>query len=287
MQVYKGLSREDIEAQYFLRDLRPSYEVTDIPQWLERSKRFVESAEASLDIEYGPRERNKLDFFPAKQAGGSFVLYIHGGYWQRGDKSVYSFLAEPLVEHGVSVALMNYQMCPDVRISEIAPQARLAVCWLWRHAGELGISRDSFNVMGQSAGGHLTVEMLFTHWTDEGDDLPRDLIAAGVAVSGIYDFEPILYCSENGGLRMDGDEARAVSPIYREPATDAPLLISYGTQEPPDMRRQSRDFFETFRERCPRMECLPVPGADHFDTVNALGDAGSELFSRALEFIGG
>ena len=111
MKVYKGLSREDIEAQYFLRGLRPDYEVTDIPDWLERSKRFVGYADAKLDIAYGPRERNKLDFFPAKPNGAGFVLYIHGGYWQRGDKSVYSFLAEPLVRRGFSVALMNY---PDV-----------------------------------------------------------------------------------------------------------------------------------------------------------------------------
>ena len=287
MEVYKGLSREDLEAQYFLRGLRPSYETTDIPRWLERSQRFVESADGSLDIEYGPRERNKLDFFPAKQTGGGFVLFIHGGYWQRGDKSVYSFLAEALVNDGVSVALMNYQMCPDVRMSEIAPQARLAVAWLWRHAGELGISRDNFNVMGHSAGGHLTVEMMFTDWTAEGDDLPPDLLSAGVAVSGVYDFEPILYCSENDGLRMDASEARLVSPIYRELVTEAPLLISYGLREPPDMRRQSEDFFKKFRGRNNSLECLPVPDADHFDTVSVLGDPQSELCTRAREFISG
>ena len=284
MKVYKGLSHEDIETQYFLRGLRPDYEVTDIPDWLEQSKRFVESTDATLDIEYGPRERNKLDFFPAKQNGAGFVLYIHGGYWQRGDKSVYSFLAEPFVRRGFSVALMNYQMCPDVRLSEIAPQARLAVAWLWRHAHELGISRDNFNAMGHSAGGHLTVEMMFTDWTREGDNLPRDLLHAGVAISGIYDFEPILYCSENDGLRLDADEARTVSPIYREPATDAPQLIAYGMKEPPEMQRQSNDFVATFQDQSTRMESLPVPGADHFDTVSVLGDDTSVLFSRALEF---
>ena len=285
MKVYKGLSREDIEAQYFLRGLRPDYEVTDIPDWLERSKRFVGYADAKLDIAYGPRERNKLDFFPAKPNGAGFVLYIHGGYWQRGDKSVYSFLAEPLVRRGFSVALMNYQMCPDVRLSDIAPQARLAVAWLWRHANELGISRDNFNAMGHSAGGHLTVEMMFTDWPREADDLPRDLLHAGVAVSGIYDFEPILYCSENDGLRLDAVEARAVSPIYRAPVTDAPHLVAYGMEEPPDMRRQSNDFAAKFHGHGARMEALPVPGADHFDTVTALGDETNVLFARALEFI--
>ena len=48
--------------------------------------------------------------------------------------------------------------------------------------------RNNFNIMGHSAGGHLTTEMLFTDWTCESDDLPRDLLHAALAVSGIYDF---------------------------------------------------------------------------------------------------
>ena len=285
MKVYKGLSVEDIEAQYFLRGLRPDYEVSDVPGWLARSRRFVESADAKLDIVYGSRERNTLDLFPAGEGGAGFILYIHGGYWQRGDKSVYRFVAEPFVRRGFSVALMNYQMCPDVRMAEIAPQARLAVAWLWRNAGELGIRRDNFNVMGHSAGGHLTVEMLFTDWSAEGGDLPRGLLHAGVAVSGIYDFEPILHCSENRGLRLDAEEARIVSPIHREPATGAPHLVAYGVKEPPDMQRQSRDYAARFEGSSPRLECLPVPNADHFDTVNVLADETSELFSRALSLL--
>ena len=284
MKVYKGLGVEEIEAQYFLRGLRPDYEVSDVPGWLARSTRFVESADVKLDVVYGPRERNTLDFFPAG-GGAGFILYIHGGYWQRGDKSVYRFVAEPFVRSGFSVALMNYQMCPDVRVAEIAPQARLAVAWLWRNADELGIRRDNFNVMGHSAGGHLTVEMLFTDWSAEGDDLPRGLLHAGVAVSGIYDFEPILHCSENRGLRLDAEEARIVSPIHREPATDTPHLVAYGMKEPPDMQRQSRDYAARFEGSSTRLECLPVPDADHFDTVNVLADETSELFSRALSFL--
>jgi arylformamidase len=285
MEVYKGLTREELQAQYYLRALRPDYEVTVIPDWLDESKRFVDTANGTLDIEYGPRPRNKLDFFPGQGKDTGFVLYIHGGYWQRGDKSVYSFLARPFVERGFSVAVMNYQMCPDVRISEIAPQARLAVGWLWSHSKELGISRDNFNIFGHSAGGHLTTEMMFTDWTREAEDLPKDLIHAGVSVSGIYDFEPILYCTENEGLKMDAEEARTVSPIYRTPATDAPHLISFGLEEPPDMRRQSNDFFDKFKHASTRMECLPVPDVDHFDVVNVLRDEDSEIFAQVLDFV--
>ena len=160
-----------------------------------------------------------------------FLLYIHGGYWQRGDKSIFSFVAEPFVRQGVSVALINYNLCPGVRFSEIAPQVRRAVAWLWQNATELSISRENFCVMGHSAGGHLTVEMMSTDWTSEAGDLPRELIKTVIALSGIYDLEPIRFVSENGGLGLDAAEAQAVSPIHRGPATDAPQLIAYGELE--------------------------------------------------------
>lgn len=286
MSVYKGLDREEIEAQYFLRGTRPGYEERDIPRWLARSQQFRERSKGQLDLVYGPQQRNTLDVFQAEEAEtgqAGLIFYIHGGYWQRGDKSVYSFIAEPFVKRGFHVALMNYQMCPDVRMSEIAPQARLAVTWLWRNADSLGFDRDHFTVMGHSAGGHLTIEMMATDWTTEGADLPSDLVKSGIAVSGIYDFEPILYCSENGGLCMDETEAHAVSPIHRMPPTTAPILIAHGMNEPSDMHRQSQEMYECIKTSNRQAECFSVPRADHFETVDVLADPASELHARALK----
>ena len=280
--VYKGLTRDEIEAQYFLRGTRPDYQSRMIPDWIERSARFRKQAECSLDISYGPRERNRLDFFPANSPVKGFVLYIHGGYWQRGDKSVYSYIAAPYTKRGFSVALMNYHMCPEVALSQIAPQARLAVAWLWRNAEVLGISRDNFNVMGHSAGGHLTAEMLLTDWRDVDAGMPLDLIHSAVALSGIYDLEPILHCSENDGLRLSVEEAARASPVHRRLVSAAPQLIAYGVNEPPDMHRQSIDYCKTFRSQGAEIELYAIPSADHFDVCNVIADEGSELFSKCM-----
>ena len=279
-KVYKGLTRSDLEVQYMLRNTRPGYEEKDIPRWLEQSELFRAKANGRLDLTYGPRPRNKLDFFAPKGLPVGLVFYIHGGYWQRGDKLVYSFIAEPFVRRGYSVAVMNYQMCPDVRLIEIAPQARNAIKWLWRNAEELGIMRNIFNIMGHSAGGHLTAEMLFTDWTCESDDLPRDLLHAAVAVSGIYDFEPILFCSENEGLRMDDAEAKAASMTYRQPSVDIPHIVAYGLNEPTDMHRQSHSYAKTFEDDFSSLEIIAIDGADHFETIDIMIDEDSDIFNR-------
>ena len=38
------------------------------------------------------------------------------------------------------------------------------------------------------------------------------------------------------------------------------------------------------QERITRLECLAVPNADHFETVDVLADEKSELFVRAMEY---
>ena len=285
MPVYKGMTKDEIEAQYFLRGTRPDYQSTMIPDWIERSTHFRKQVECSLDISYGPGERNRLDFFPANSPIQGFVLYIHGGYWQRGDKSVYSYIAAPYTRRGFAVALMNYHMCPEVSLSEIAPQARLAVAWLWRNADVLGIPRNNFNVMGHSAGGHLTAEMLVSDWRGVDAGMPLDFIHSAVALSGIYDLEPILHCSENAGLRLNAEEAVRVSPIRRQLVSAAPQLIAYGCHEPTDMHRQSIDYCDTFRSQGAQMELYAIPSADHFDVCNVIADERSELFSKCMAIL--
>jgi len=286
IEVSRGLTAEEIEAQYALRKLRPSYEKEMVPGWLSRSAAFRASHPgARIDLAYGPGPRDRFDLFPAERPKGPFLVYIHGGYWQRGDKSVYSILARPMLEAGIDVALVNYGLCPTVRLTEIAPQVRRAVAHLWRQARTLGCGRERFCVMGHSAGGHLAAEMMATDWAAEGPDLPAGLIDAGLPFSGIFDFEPILHCSENGGMRMDEAEARGGSTIRRCMPTDAPQLVTWGADETPDWRRQSEDYVARFRTPSRRIEAYVVPGADHFDVVDVLADPASELVARARALI--
>ena len=284
--VCRGLSAGEIERQYALRKLRPSYEATMVPGWLERSAAFrAEHPGARIDLAYGPGLRDRFYLFPAADPKGPFLVYIHGGYWQRGDKSVYSILARPFTDAGIDVALVNYDLCPAVPASAIAPQVRRGVAHLWRSARELGCPRTRFCVMGHSAGGHLTAEMMATRWREEAGDLPVAMIDAGLPLSGIFDFEPILHCSENGGMKMDAAVAAEISTIHRAMPTDAPQLVAWGENETPDWRRQSLDYVERFATAQRSVETFIVPGADHFDVVDVLADADSALTARAQALI--
>lgn len=286
MKVWNEFTAEELEHQYNMRLARSDYETGVIPDWMEQSARVRDTLSCQLDLPYGAGERERLDFFPVAQpASAPVLIYFHGGYWQRGDKSVYSFLARPFVENGVSVILVNYNLCPTVALHEITAQARRAVAWVWHNAGKLGIPADQIHVMGHSAGGHLTGMMMATDWTALDPRLPRDVVKSGIPISGLFELEPLRFTTINNAVGLGQEQAEDQSPINHPPATDAPQLVVCGGAEPSEFHRQSDDYVRRFSTDTRVMGRYTVPGCDHFDEIYQLGDAESEFFQQALALI--
>jgi len=279
LTFHESLSPEELEAQYNLRAGRPDYDVTVIPDWTARSEAARARLAGRTDIRYGAGEKQKLDLFTCGDAAAPVLVYIHGGYWQRGDKSVYSFLAEPFTAAGVTVVVVGYDLCPTVSITRISEEIREAMIYLWRNAGDLGINRARMTVMGHSAGGHLTQMMMGTDWSALGDDLPRDMIRAGIPVSPLSLLEPIRLMSLNDGIRMSAQEAAAESPMLNHPpVTDAPQLVVVGGAETAEFHRQAQMYRDAFATDARPVDLYIVPDVDHFDEINTLADPQSDFF---------
>jgi arylformamidase len=161
------------------------------------------------------------------------LVYVHCGYWQRGDKSIYSFLVSPFNDAGVNVVILGYDLCPTVTITRISEDAREAICFLWLEANALGINRNQITVMGHSAGGHITQMMMTTHWPVFDSALPADLVKAGIPISPLNYLEPVrLTEALNASLHMDPQEAYEQSPMTTQhpPITNAPQLVVGGAE---------------------------------------------------------
>lgn len=280
---------EDFDAQYNLRAGRPDYEQTVIPQWVSASETARATSDCLLDQRYGQGPNQKLDVFRCGDPSAPVLVYFHGGYWQRGDKSIYSFIAPPFVAAGVNVVTVGYDLCPSVTITRIAEEAREAMAHIWRNAADLGLNRDRLVVMGHSAGGHITQMMMGTDWPAFADDLPRDLVKAGIPISPLSYLEPVrLTEALNAGIRMDAAEAEAQSPMTQHPpATDAPQLVVVGGAETDEFHRQAGMYVETYATEGRRMGIYIVPGVDHFDELNVLVDPASPFFKHVCDMLAG
>ena len=287
LTYHEKFTAQEFEAQYNLRERRPDYEVTVIPDWIERSSHARAAMSSTLDVRYGAGERQKLDVYNCGDTSAPVLIYFHGGYWQRGDKTIYGFLAKPFVDAGVNVVVVGYDLCPDVTITRISDEAREAISHIWRHAANLGINRERITVMGHSAGGHITEMMMGTDWPRYGNGLPHNLIKAGIPISPLSLLEPVrLTAGLNSGIRMSAEEAAAQSPmINHPPLIDAPLLVVVGGAETAEFHRQAQMYVDAFATRTRQIGLYVVPGVDHFDELNVLADPTSEFFKRAMAMI--
>lgn len=287
LTFHEKFSDEEFEQQYNLRLGRPDYEQTVIPGWLKESESARENLNCKIDIRYGDGEKQKLDVFSCGSSNAATLLYFHGGYWQRGDKSIYSFIATPFVAAGINVIVVGYDLCPDVTLTKISEESREAVAYVYLHAAELGLNKDRITVMGHSAGGHITQMMMATDWQAYNSKLPVNLIKAGIPVSPLSLLEPVRRTKGlNTGIRMDEAEAKSQSPMLNhQPVTNAPQLVVVGGAETDEFHRQSKMYYEAFKTSERAMELYHVPDVDHFDELNVLVDSESPFFKKSLALI--
>ena len=159
--------------------------------WEQRSAEMRKRFPGHLDLRYGPRERNRIDFLKAAD-GAPTLLFIHGGYWQARAKEVFTVMAEGPMTHGINVALIGYTLAPEATLDEIVAEIHAGIDYLTGQLPALGAAAGGIVVSGWSAGGHLT-SMALSH--------PK--VRAGMAISGIYDLEPIRHSYLNEKLRAD------------------------------------------------------------------------------------
>ena len=275
--------KQELERQYNNRALVPDHAQYFV-RWAETSARARATLSCQLDRRYGDMPGEALDYFPARNGDGACMMFIHGGYWRSLDKRDFSFLAPAWVQAGVSVAVVNYDLCPKVTIEEIVRQMLRASRWLWLHAGELGIDAGRLYVSGHSAGGHLVAMLMAALFPVFDPRLPKDLWKGGLAISGVYDLTPLPQVDFlQADLRLDAESARRLSPAFLPPATRAPVMTCVGADESGEFRRQNALLGERWGSAF--AGDIPMPGRNHFSVVDGLAEPASALFAGARKLM--
>jgi arylformamidase len=263
----------DYEVEYNNRARVPEHPAI-IEGWARDASAYREMNPPTR-IAYGPSERQFVDFFHAREAdhGAATAVFIHGGYWQNLAPSFFSHMARGLNERGVGVAIAGYDLCPQVRVGDIVEQLRAACRQLARFDKRLVVA-------GHSAGGHLTACMAATNWPAVDERLARDFVAAGYAISGIFELKPLVPTSINKALGMDEAEAELMSPLSWAPPVGLRFDAVVGADESPEYLRQSRAIVDRWGAAGVETRYEAPPGANHFTVIAALADPASDMTRR-------
>jgi arylformamidase len=250
-------------------------------RWDRDSERARARLECYLDVPYGASGTETLDLFRARGKSRGLLMFIHGGYWRSLDKKRFSFVAPPLVEAGVTVAVVNYALCPAVSVADIVMQMVQACAWLHRNGANFGAPAGRLGVYGHSAGGHLAAMMLACDWPKYAPDLPRKVVLGAVSISGLYDLTEIVKVpSINGDVRLTERTAVKVSPAFLPPATDAPFTTAVGADENEGFHIQNRLIAKKWAGV--HRADISSTGKNHFTVLDDLGDPASRLFKSVL-----
>jgi arylformamidase len=264
----------DYEAEYNNPRRVPGH-VDMYERWSMLATAYRLAGETQLNLPYGSRERQRYDLFHAADKDAPLIVYIHGGYWQRGDRTDYSFVARELNANGITVAIPSYSLCPAVSVMEIGDEIQLCLAALWKR------TKKRPTVIGHSAGGHLTAEMLARDWIGFAG-VPADLVRAGYAISGVFDLAPLISTSLNEALCLTAGTARAASPLFRPPPKGRRFVAAVGGDESEEFLRQSREIAKNWSRVGIDARCEVVTGTDHFTIVDKLITSGSRTLTQIV-----
>jgi len=251
--LYRGMDRAQLDAAYNNSAAVPERDAI-VAGWAARSARVRRECAGHFDLAYGDTPRERLDLFLAADPKAPTLALL------------------PL---GINLAVIEYTLAPAARLDRIVAEVRRSVRWLAEHLGEHGADPNRLYVSGHSAGGHLTAMTM-----------PLAEVCGGIAISGIYDLEPIRLNYLNEKLGLDAAEAERNSPVRDVPANAGELVVAYGTRELPELCRQSIEYAQAWTKRGLPGRLLPVDGADHFTILDALARPEGVLTQALLSMLG-
>ncbi len=283
--VWRGMDQVTLDRQYNARASVPDYEA-EARRYTELSARAREALPHRAGLLFDPVSGCALDWFPGHE-GGPVLLWIHGGYWRALAKSDQSLVAPGLVASGAHVAVMDYSLAPAASLDTIVHQVRSALAWVAAHAAEHGANPARLFAGGSSAGGQLVGMLLAPGW-HERYGLHCNALRGGIALSGLFDLEPIRLSHVNAWLNLNTDAVYRLSPLrHIPPPGQAPRLLAvHGGLETDEFRRQTEDYAACWRAAGHHADLAPQPTRHHFDLVVALGEASDPLCRAASAFMG-
>ena len=236
------------------------------------------------DIEYArvAGQPLKLDLYQPATGAAPLLVWVHGGAWEAGSKSPMPLTG--LVEHGYAVASLDFHPASAARFPGQVHEIKAAIRFLRASARRYGYDARRIGILGASSGGHLAALVGTTNGQAELEgalgEHPSESSAVQAIVSyfGASNLTTILAQSTPFGLgirkpalqRLLGAQpeeneatAKLASPVFQVDASDPPLLMLHGDQDPQMPINQSHELQGQYESHGLESHLIVVHGAAH------------------------
>ena len=280
MVIYKQYDQAALDRQYNNR--------LQVPEWAEylaKGERISREAEKKYsplkDIAYGEGSLEKLDIFPSSLPNSKVLVFIHGGYWYKMDKSDFQFVGAGFHPYDITTVIINYPLAPVVTIEQIVQSCRKALQWVSKNILNHNGDPKQLYIAGHSAGGHLAAMMMAGNpqWgsTMQG-------VKGVCAMSGLFNLLPIQLSNINEAVHLDDKIVLQNSPVKLQPVLFCPLIIAVGGNEADEFKAQSAELFDCWKDMVP-IELVELEGVNHYSIIEVAAEAGTDMHQQLKKLI--
>jgi arylformamidase len=268
--VFLDYDQVELDAAYDQAVYQPNI-VQLNKRWASNSARIRARIGEPLRRAYGESAVEQLDIFRAARDRAPIFIFIHGGGWLRRSARNYAFPAELFVDAGAHYIVLDFiaiEDAHDLRI--IADQVRRAIAWVHANAATFDGDADRIFIGGHSSGGHLCAVALATDWQSFG--LASSPVKGGLCMSGMYEMKPIRLARSMSYVSLTDAMEEALSPQRHVDLLCAPMIVSYGTFEPPEFQQEAGSFAAAARAAGKPVELIEAVNYNHFEMGESLAN---------------
>ncbi|MEM9634916.1 MAG: alpha/beta hydrolase [Pseudomonadota bacterium] len=239
----------------------------------EFQSHFVQRVQkCQLDISYGDSPGQKIDIFPAAKVGSPVFVFIHGGYFRALDKRQYRYMAQPLAKLGYTVALVNYDLAPQVKVSEICQQVLRSFQWIRDNIDKWNGDPHRLVLCGHSVGAFLAAKILEGEWPGGSG------VEKAVLLSGLYDLGPMKRSFLNRDLHLDDIDVANLNVRPAALKTPAKILVAVGSDETEQFVSQSCRYSRDLENLKFNNDLWILEGLNHYTMSRLLSHKNSPIF---------
>lgn len=236
----------------------------------------------------------ELDMYAPRKAGDAshVFIFIHGGNWNSGNKSLYGFLGSRMARKGVLAVIIEYPLSPEAQYNQMASAAATSVKWVYEHIREYGGDPEKIFVSGHSAGGHLAalLSVRQEYFDSLGIKSPiKGAILIDAAGLDMYGYLKEQQFNESHTYLKTFTPSENIwkqaSPLYHLRTGMPPLLIFMGENTYDSITKSTGKFVQALKARQATFDYQVIKGKKHRAMITQFLWSKNPLYRKIISFM--
>lgn len=203
--------------------------------------------------------KHKLDLYlPKDRKNFPVLVFLHGGAWRTGDRSMYVAVGNRFAKKGIGVAIPSYRLMPRNPHPAQIEDAAAAFAWVYRNIAQFGGDPSRIYLAGHSAGGHLAALLALDDAYLSKQGVPVSAIRGVAAISGVYDV---------GAIKDFAAAGPDASPIQHVHSGAPPFLVTYCQWDYYGLPLQARQFAAALKKSFDAVDLEYIRGQGHISEI--------------------